>query len=305
MKLLFWGTESIFAYTVLSGLTDYCLPAAVMVPAPATQASPIESGLPRVVTPVVPMAVSTTQVALQQQLPIYRIRALQHPTLVTFLQTLQPDLIVVACFPWRIPPALLAIPTIGCLNLHPSLLPHYRGPAPLFWQLRDGLRQSGLTVHWMDATFDTGAIAAQQSLMLVEGATGPILDTAYAKVGVDLLEQVLLQLAGGVLPRRPQPSAGSYQSWPTAADFTLERAWSAQHAFNFMRGTAEWEHPYWVQHADERYRLAQALSYDPNGQLSQPIERSGTDLAIQFAPGVLYASLSPTTGQRSTLDLVV
>lgn len=308
MKLLFWGTESVFAYTVLAGLTGDYRPAAVMVPAPTTQVASVEPVSLDGVAPMPSAAISTTQMALQQQLPLYRIRAGHKAPLVTLLQTLDPDLIVVACFPWRISPALLAIPTMGFLNVHPSLLPHYRGPAPLFWQLRAGLRQSGVTVHWMDTTFDTGAIAAQQSLLLAEGATGPMLDAAYATLGVGLLKQVLAQLSVGLMPRQPQPSTGSYHSWPTATDFTLDRAWSARHAFNFMRGTAEWGHSYSLYQAGgagEDYCLAQALSYDFNRQLSQPIERHGTELAIQFASGILYASLSPTSGQRSPLDLIV
>ncbi|MEZ4833421.1 MAG: formyltransferase family protein [Caldilineaceae bacterium] len=66
----------------------------------------------------------------------------------------------------------------GFLNLHPSLLPHYRGPDPIFWQLRDGVEPMGVTVHWMDVGVDTGDIAAQAPVALEDGLSGPRSNTA-------------------------------------------------------------------------------------------------------------------------------
>ena len=67
----------------------------------------------------------------------------------------RPDAVVVACFPWKLPGALLGVPPLGCLNVHPSLLPAGRGPEPVFWTLRRGERRTGATVHLMNAGLDS------------------------------------------------------------------------------------------------------------------------------------------------------
>ncbi|MBF6592146.1 MAG: methionyl-tRNA formyltransferase, partial [Ktedonobacterales bacterium] len=92
---------------------------------------------------------------------------LRHPRpLLGYLRGVEPDLLLVAGFRWRLPAEVLALPRLGCVNAHPSLLPRYRGPNPLYWQVANGETEIGLTLHRMDADFDTGAILAQRTLPL-------------------------------------------------------------------------------------------------------------------------------------------
>lgn len=297
LKVYLWGTESHLTQQVLSALQPQWQLTAVAVPA-AAGAGPAVTQLiaPAQQTGELPLinhfvGKSTTAIAWQQGLPVYAIKHLRAPALVTWLQNLQPDLVCVTCFPWRIPAALLTIPTYGFLNLHPTRLPNYRGPAPLFWQLRDGIQASGVTIHWMDETFDTGAIAAQAPLQLTDGLSGPQADRAYGDLGAALFAHVLKAVAGGIVPRQPQPAGGSYQSWPQAADFALDPQWSAQHAFNFMRGTAEWQQPYQFATGARTIRLTHALDYAPEGKLAKPFVQAQGVAAIQFQPGVLRAQV--------------
>ncbi|MCB0063036.1 MAG: hypothetical protein KDE19_13015 [Caldilineaceae bacterium] len=306
MNVLFWGTQSLFAQRTLFGLSQCHDLQAVMVPAPSTQMRPVQQfttqpahGNPH------KLPATTSALAAQLQLPIYGIHRLRHAETTAFLRSLAPDLVCVACFPWRIPPALLAIPTFGFVNLHPSLLPAYRGPAPLFWQLRDGLRTIGITAHWMDATFDTGDIVAQQTFLLPDGAGAPEIDAALADIGVTLLASLLTDLAAGITPRQQQPPGGTRHSWPTAADFALDPAWSARHAFAFMRGTAEWQQPYSIVQSDHALALHTALAYDASASQSQFIVAQASHVAIQFTPGVLFATRTPTIGQRFPTDITL
>lgn len=290
---------------------------AIILPAPASQPEIVLS-LPAFSTPTrssnstpmpaeLPTAVASRHSGTIAEIPVYAIRRLQEAALAEWLFQLQPDLVCVACFPWRIPASILAIPTHGFVNLHPSLLPAYRGPAPLFWQLRHGLRHSGVTVHWMDSEFDTGAIVAQEALSLPEGASGDEIDALYADIGATLLDKVILALKQGEIPGQSQPITGSYQPWPRVSDFTLDVTWSAQHIYNFMRGTAEWGHPYPVISGDRLYHLQYALRYDPDAKLSAPLIKQNGQVALQCTPGVLHATLLPTSAlapaQRSALDL--
>lgn len=297
LRVGFWGTHSLFSQVVSTALLDHAQLTLVALPADGAQAPPIALWLPP--PPVMDelviinnaVAAPLVQSAWQKQIPTYQIQRLRSPLVADWLAAQALDLVCVACFPWRIPAALLALPTYGFLNVHPSLLPAYRGPAPLFWQLRAGLPGGGVTVHWMDAAFDTGPIAAQAALPFPDGATSAELDRLLALAGAGLLLDVLRQLATSHRPQQPQTADGSQQSWPTDADFRLDRQWSARHAYTFMRGTDEWRQPYPITIEGEELLLRRALTYRPDQALGQAMLRDGAEVAIQFAPGVLHALL--------------
>jgi methionyl-tRNA formyltransferase len=223
---------------------------------------------------------------------VYAAASLGAPETYATLAALQADVAVVSCFSRRIPLGLAALPRLGTLNLHPSLLPAYRGPAPLFWALRDGLHTTGVTVHLLDAGLDSGPIVAQQPVALPDGASGAELERVCGEHGGALLLAAMDVLAHGTATPRPQPIAGDYRPWPTPDDFRIEPMWSARHAFNFIRGTAEWGQPYPVAVGGESFMLAQALGYDLAATLSTPFERDGRVLRVQCAPGVLVVYLA-------------
>lgn len=223
-------------------------------------------------------------------IPVYLVRDMSDAAVQSLIRKLKPDVACVACFPFLIPAEILAIPRHGFLNIHPSLLPAYRGPAPLFWIFRNGdLDNTGVTLHWMDEGLDTGDILSQRPLALPDGISGPEADYLCATAGGEMLLEVLEQIASGLAPRRPQPSGGSYQSQPTAEAFTLDSRWSARRVFNFMRGTAEWNQPYTLQIGSQTLVLTTAESFDPNQMLPQPFQEKDGRYLIQFAPGTLLA----------------
>jgi methionyl-tRNA formyltransferase len=222
-------------------------------------------------------------------LPVLAVNDFEHPQTLAALAELEADVACVACFTRRIPAAVLRLPRLGFLNLHPSLLPAYRGPSPLFWQLRDGA-PTGVTIHYLDETLDTGDIAAQMAMPLPDGSSGPEADRLLTAAGLEMLRGVLDDLARGVVHRWPQPPGGSYQSRPRPEDFTLSTEWPARQAFNFMRGTAEWGILYTVALANDTVRLAVADSYN-DLDLDRPSARHGRSILIRFNPGILYARM--------------
>lgn len=298
LRIGFWGTHGLFSQQVLRALLKHNVMVHVVLPASAPGAAVVLRH-PPVVAPVADelllvnpyVAPDTIQIAWQHHIPTYAVQRLRSAAVEQWLADQALDVVCVACFPWRIPALLLALPTYGFLNLHPSLLPAYRGPAPLFWQLRDGLQAIGVTAHWMDAAFDTGAIAAQQALRLPEGAASAELDRFCAVTGADLVRQVLQQLEQGVLLQQPQPAGGSQHPWPTVADFRLSPQWSARHAYAFMCGTDEWQQPYPLAMVGQELLLRRALAYAPAQQLDCPFVYSGREVLVQLTPGVLRALL--------------
>ena len=237
-------------------------------------------------------ALNIVHLAWEQDIPAYELSKPSHPETLATLAQLQSDVALVACFTRIIPAALLALPRHGFLNLHPSRLPAYRGPEPIFWQLRDGVNPVGVTLHLMDEHLDAGDIVGQRAVTLPNGISRSQIDNLCAAAGADLMLTALDDLSAGTLPRQPQPTGGSYQPLPQPADFSLDISWSAQRAFNFMRGTAEYARPYPLQLANQTLHLTEALAYEPDGVLADVIVMvNGREAHIQFTPGILYARL--------------
>ena len=251
--------------------------------------TPIRPQLSTLNLPTLGQIASPLALAASYSVPAFAVRQLAAPETVAALAALQPDLICVSCFPQLLPPEILQIPRLGCLNVHPSLLPRFRGPAPLFWALRAGVAQTGVTVHFMDEKFDTGDVALQRPFPLPTGITHTELETTLAQIGAELLVEAVQKADAGTLPRQAQPPGVTSNPWPREADFALDTNWSAQHAYNFMRGTGNWERPYPIQFDGRKVWLETAVAFSEAGQLPEPIHRHNDVVQIQFSPGVLTA----------------
>ena len=236
-------------------------------------------------------AADTLSVAWAAGLPVMAARNFNHPEALAALAELTADVAVVSCFTQRLPAALLSVPRYGFLNIHPSLLPAYRGPVPVFWQLRDGA-ETGVTVHYMDEGLDTGDIAAQTAEPLPDGISQADAERQLMLAGAGLLRGVLANLARGVVDRQPQPAGGSYFGFPQPADFALSVDWPARRAWNFMRATAADGVGYPVEVNGRTEWLATADHYEPNLELDRPSVRHGRHILIRFNPGILYARLA-------------
>lgn len=230
------------------------------------------------------------QLGWQHEIPVWAVANFRHPRTLATLADIKPDVAFVACFSERIPPEMLTLPHHGFLNLHPSLLPAYRGPHPLFWCFQRGETNTGMTLHFMDEGFDTGDIVLQEPFAFADGLSGDAADQLCGERGGALMVEAVRQLAAGTLPRCPQTGPGSYHPSPTAADFHMPTTWTARRAFNFMRGTAEWGWPYVIETGAEAVIVKTAVVYHPHQQLNQPIQHRENDILIQFTPGVLQVA---------------
>jgi methionyl-tRNA formyltransferase len=126
------------------------------------------------------------------------------------LAPLQPDLIICCGMPWILPPDLIALPRLGAINLHPALLPQYRGPAAIEWAFRNGDTETGFTAHWIAPKVDTGAILAQERVTIADDDTVETLLTKFSGIMPRLLQRALTRVAAGD-PGDPQDeSRASY-----------------------------------------------------------------------------------------------
>jgi methionyl-tRNA formyltransferase len=307
MRLLFLGLNGAFSYPPLAAILEakrkgdkgWLEIAAVILPASAVPTVQLDDPImvlppeqPRSDLPMLQpyMEANLINLAWANDIPVYLVEGMRDEVVGSFIADLMPDVACAACFPFRIPANILAVPRYGFLNIHPSLLPNYRGPAPMFWIFREGTQdRAGVTLHWMDAGLDSGNILSQRPLSLPDGISGPEADRLLAANGGEMLLEGLEQIRAGDGPKWVQPAGGSYQPWPTAEAFTLDRGWSARRAFNFMRGTAEWKQPYALNIGSQTLTLRTAEAFDLDRTLSQPVEERDGRYHIQFTPGVLVA----------------
>lgn len=148
------------------------------------------------------------QVALDAQLPVYQPQSLRHGDAVDSLAALQPDLLIVIAYGLILPQSVLSIPRLGCVNVHASLLPRWRGAAPIQRAIEAGDAQSGVTLMSMDAGLDTGDMISKCTLTLDEQTTGGTLHDALAAIGTDLLLDFLPNAESQIAAAQPQPEDG-------------------------------------------------------------------------------------------------
>src|SRR5687768_15430097 len=140
------------------------------------------------------------------------------------LDALEPDVAAIACFPWLLPRPWRDRPPRGCVNLHPSLLPAYRGPAPLFWQFRAGESRTGVSLHAVDGGADTGSLIAQQAVPFPDGIDTARAETLTAQAGARLLADWLLD-GKTVGPLASQAVAAFRNPAPTDAARVVSATW--------------------------------------------------------------------------------
>ncbi len=175
------------------------------------------------------------------KLPVLQPERAKDPAFLNELRQFEPELIVVAAYGQILPQALLDLPRLGCLNVHASLLPKYRGAAPVQWAVFNGDRETGVTIMKMDAGLDTGGIVAQAKTAISAPDTAQTLHDRLAQMGADLLVKVIPRYAKGQIIPQPQPAEGaSYAEKISREDGRIKWSWTAQQIVNQIRAFQPW-----------------------------------------------------------------
>lgn len=175
--------------------------------------------------------------ALAQGLTVYQPQKVKTPEFVELLHELQPELIVVAAFGQFLSKEILELPKYGCINVHASLLPKYRGAAPIQYAIIKGEKESGVTIMQMDIGMDTGAMLDKVVVPIEENTTMGELHDALREQGAALLLEVIDKIAAGTAVAEPQDDAQA--TYATLLDRSMEHIdWSktAQEVHNLIRG---------------------------------------------------------------------
>jgi methionyl-tRNA formyltransferase len=160
------------------------------------------------------------------------------------LAALKPDLAVAVAYGKLLPPELLAVPALGSLNVHFSLLPQYRGAAPVQWSLVRGESRTGVTVFWIEAGIDTGPIFLQRELDIGPDEDAPGLFSRQGALGLQALAQALDEIAAGRMRREPQAGEPSLAPRLKKEEGRISFARNARDLHNLVRGLRLWPKAY-------------------------------------------------------------
>ena len=247
------------------------------------------------VTPVKSLPVSQPgkeerldSLAHQHAIPVQHINNQAELGALNTQELSQPDFILIACFPFRLPEFCIRWPKLACLNIHPSLLPQYRGPDPLFWQFHKHELQTGVSLHIVTSRLDAGPIVNQKIFPLIDGITRQETEVSLAKKGADLFTELLTgNIIQGVYSQQQNEQNASYHPNPSNNDYEISLDWSAHHAFNFIRGTCSPTGYYDIKINGEHLKIISTAEYTNNGNISGLTQELNGELLIQFSPGIL------------------
>jgi len=179
--------------------------------------------------------------AEQLRLPVLQPLKAREEHFAEQLQALQPDLMVVVAYGQILPQRLLDLSRHGCLNVHTSLLPKYRGAAPIQWAIADGEAETGVTIMKMDAGLDTGPVLATRRTPILPSDDAQTLHDRLARLGAELLLETIPGYVAGTLPPRPQPAEGAtYAAKIKKEDGRIDWRLPAGKIWNRLRAFSPW-----------------------------------------------------------------
>jgi methionyl-tRNA formyltransferase len=225
-------------------------------------------------------------VALQHGLPIIQPTKLRGPDVLETVRTWAPDIGVVAAYGRLIPPELLALPRFGMINVHASLLPLYRGAAPVHRAVIDGMPVTGVTIMRVIDRLDAGGMFAKATRPIGPDETSDVVERDLARIGAPLLLQVIEQLMAGVAAAEPQDDTMStYAPRLTKEEGLVDWALPAVDLHNRVRGLYPWPHAYTF--LEDRRLILLRSRVDQAGSAGEPgtIEVVSRD-ALHVAAGV-------------------
>ena len=180
-------------------------------------------------------------VALAAGIPVHQPGKVRAPEMAEWLARLAPDAVVIVAYGQIIPENLLSIPRLGWINVHASLLPKYRGAAPIAWAIAHGESRTGVTTMRINAGMDTGPLLMRQELEIHARETAPELSARMAEAGAVLLLETLRGLEHGTIaPQSQDDTKATYAPLLKREDGRIDWSLTAQQIDNRMRGFAPW-----------------------------------------------------------------
>ena len=294
MKIVFMGTPD-FAAVTLSKLME----AGHQVVAVVTQPDkPKGRGKAIAYSPV-------KELALQHNIEVLQPVKVKEEDFIRTLEEINPEVIVVAAFGQILPKRILDMPKFGCINVHASLLPKYRGAAPIQWVVVNGETEAGVTIMHMDVGCDTGDMIIKDKITLDKKETGGSLHDKLAVLGGNLIIKALTLIEEGKAPREQQVEEEStYVKMLSKEDGKIDFSKSAIEIERLIRGLNPWPSAFTSLHG-KMLKLweADAIDSEKKGEIGEVVEVTKNSIHIQTGDGILAIKELQLEGKkRMTVD---
>jgi methionyl-tRNA formyltransferase len=244
--------------------------------------------------------------AQQEKIPLLQPLKMKDPEFHHALAGWNPDLIAVAAFGRILPPAILSLPSRGCINVHGSLLPKYRGAGPIQWAIINGETETGITTILMDEGMDTGAMLLQEAIPITSDDTAGSLSPRLAELGGRLLVETIARLkAGTLVPRSQDASQATMAPLLRKEDGAIDWAMPATALANRVRGLSPWPGAYTALAGGDRWTIWRALALPDPATKPPGIVVAITTEAIHVATGkgiLAVTELQPANSRRMTVS---
>ena len=288
LRTVFMGTPE-FALQALEGLLDFGVNLVGVYTQPDR---PKGRGKKLAASPV-------KQLALERDLPVFQPQKLRDPEAVKELQELQPDLIIVVAYGQILPKVVLDLPRYHCINVHASLLPKYRGAAPINKAIIDGEAVTGVTTMLMDVGLDTGDMLVKRSLDIDRNETAGELHDRLTLLGREALEETLQQLCAGTLVAEKQNDELScYAPMMKKEDGLIDWQRSANDIHNQVRGLDPWPGAYTSLDGEVLKVAATAVAGDIFGEPGTILSADKTGVCIACGEGALVVGELQLPGKK-------
>ena len=242
-------------------------------------------------------------IAEREHLPLLQPTKMKSPEFLATLSGWKPDLIAVAAFGRILPLAILSLPPNGCINVHGSLLPKYRGAGPIQWAIINGETETGITTMLMDEGMDTGAILLQEKLPIAPEDTAGSLSPRLAELGGRLLVETISKLKSGTLtPVAQDHTRATMAPLLKKEDGVIDWALPAAAIQNRIRGLNPWPGAY-TFHGTDRWTIFKAIPVTETAAESPGRIVSVMKDTIQVSTGggvLAILELQPANGRRMT-----
>jgi len=221
--------------------------------------------------------------AVKHGLPVFQPARLRDPEVTQTITNWAPDLGVVAAYGKILPESLLHLPRLGMINVHASLLPRYRGAAPVQRAVIDGIPQTGVTIMRMVAALDAGGMFAKVTRPIGPDETSDVVERDLAELGAALLIEVIEDVVAGTAVEEPQDdSLSTYASKVTKDEGLVDWTQPSMHIHNRVRGLYPWPHAYTYLHGERLILMRTHLEPGPSSELPGTI--------VDLAGGLLHVA---------------
>jgi methionyl-tRNA formyltransferase len=238
------------------------------------------------------------EAALAAKVPAHQPKKIRDPENETLLRELAPDCIVIIAYGQIIPARLLDIPKLGWINLHASLLPKYRGAAPINWAIVNGETRTGVTTMRIDAGMDTGDMLLRKEIEIGTKETAGELTERMSEFGGKLMADTLLGLGSGTITAKPQDHAeASYAPMLKKEDGRVDWKRPAVEIYNRMRGFAPWPGSYTTFRGETCHVGGEPVSKEEAVELPREVARAAPG-TLCVGEGELYVTCGDATVLR-------